>query len=69
MAHYRAQFQTSNGRTYAVVDDQPITIDRLRLVEALVSGRACIDGPVPPLIDLAATPPAWLRAAELARTA
>jgi hypothetical protein len=63
--HYRAQFQTADGRTYAVVDTQPITLHRLQLVEALVSGRAHV-GPVPPLVDLEHTPAEWLAAAEAA---
>lgn len=63
--HYRAQFQTEDGRTYAVVDTEPITLARLQLVEALVTGRARV-GPVPPLVDLEHTPPEWLAAAEAA---
>ncbi len=63
--HYRAQFQTEDGRTHAVVDTEPITLQRLRIVEALISGRAAV-GTVPPLIDLEHTPAEWLAAAEAA---
>ncbi len=61
--HYRAQFQTPDGRTHAVVDTEPITLRRLQIVEALITGRAHV-GPVPPLIDLAETPAEWIAAAE-----
>lgn len=61
--HYRAQFQTPDGRTHAVIDTQPITLARLSLAEALITGRARISKPVPPLIDLSTTPAEWLAAA------
>lgn len=64
MEHYRAQFQTPDGRTHAVVDNQPITVQRLALVEALLTGKVQTCGPVPPLIDLSTTPLEWLQAAE-----
>ena len=67
MTHFRAQFQTPDGRTHAVVDSGPITVQRLCLVEALVTGAVQVGEPVPPLIDLSATPPAWLQAAEMAQ--
>ena len=72
MTHYRAQFQTADGRTHAVVDSTPITLHRLALLEALLDRRVVIDGVLPEqLIDLSATPPEWLSAAEqvLARSA
>lgn len=71
MIHYRAQFQTTDGRTHAVVDDQPITVRRLQLVGLLLEHEIDLDGPVPALVDLTVTPPEWLEAAErvLARSA
>ena len=63
--HYRAQFQTPDGRTYAVVDTQPITVARLSLAEALVTGRAAISD-VPALLDLSLAPQSWLDAASAA---
>lgn len=69
--HYRAQFQTADGRTHAVVDTAPITLHRLRLVELLLTHEIDIADNVPPLIDLPTTPAEWLEAAErvLARSA
>ena len=58
--HFRAQFQTADGRTHAVVDDQPITVERLRLAVALYGA----DHPLGMLIDLSCVPSELLDAAS-----
>ena len=62
--HYRAQFQTTDGRTHAVVDTQPITLERLRVAEILLTTGSS------PLVDFTAVRPDLIAAAErLARSA
>ena len=63
---YRAQFQTDDGRTHAVIDTEPITARRLMQIDLLMKrGLELVEQDMPDLIDLTITPIDWLAAAEI----